>query len=52
MAKLELLEAVLRSGGQEKPPNPPTNVEYLVKWRGYDDPDDNTWEPKENLEEA
>ncbi|WKY02235.1 hypothetical protein Q1695_015896 [Nippostrongylus brasiliensis] len=20
-------------------------VEYLIKWRGYDDPDDNTWEP-------
>ena len=22
---------------------------YLVKWKGYDDPSDNTWEPKENL---
>ena len=24
-------------------------VEYLVKWRGYEDPEDNTWEPKDNL---
>lgn len=24
--------------------------ELLVKWEGYDDPEDNTWEPKENLE--
>ena len=24
-------------------------IEYLVKWRGYDD-GDNTWEPLENLE--
>ena len=27
-------------------------VEYLVKWRNYDDPDDNTWEPADNLKEA
>jgi len=27
-------------------------VEYLVKWRGYEDPDDNTWEPADNLEGA
>ena len=27
-------------------------VEYLVKWSGYDDPDDNTWEPADNLREA
>merc|ERR1711936_1369211 len=27
-------------------------VEYLVKWKGYDDPDDNTWEPADNLREA
>ena len=27
-------------------------VEYLVKWKNYDDPDDNTWEPADNLREA
>ena len=27
-------------------------VEYLVKWRSYDDPDDNTWETADNLEGA
>ena len=24
-------------------------VEYLVKWAGYNDPADNSWEPRENL---
>merc|ERR1712106_875423 len=24
--------------------------EYLVKWKGWEDPDDNTWEPVANLE--
>ena len=28
------------------------SVEYLVKWKNYDDPDDNTWEPADNLREA
>ena len=23
-------------------------VEYYIKWKGYDDPSDNTWEPIEN----
>lgn len=25
-------------------------VEYLIKWKGYDDPKDNTWEPIENCD--
>ena len=27
-------------------------IEYLVKWRGWDDIDDRTWEPEEHLEGA
>ena len=27
-----------------------TKVEYLVKWKGWENPDDNTWEPVTNLE--
>ncbi|KAE9550871.1 hypothetical protein FO519_005916 [Halicephalobus sp. NKZ332] len=25
-------------------------VEYLIKWKGYNNPEDNTWEPKENCQ--
>ena len=27
-------------------------VEYLVKWKDYNDPRENTWEPTSNLKEA
>ena len=27
-------------------------IEYLVKWKNFDDPDDNTWEPSDNLADA
>ena len=27
------------------------NIEYLIKWKGYNMPDDDTWEPKSNLDE-
>ena len=27
-------------------------TEYLVKWRNYDDPEENTWEPLDNLGDA
>merc|ERR1719228_1684167 len=27
-------------------------TEYLVKWRNYEDPEENTWEPLDNLGEA
>ena len=26
--------------------------EYLIKWKNYDDPEDNTWEPADDLEVA
>ena len=29
---------------------PSGKAEYLVKWKGWEDPDDNTWEPIGNLE--
>ena len=27
-------------------------LEYLIKWKNYDDPEDNTWEPADDLEVA
>ncbi|CEP07157.1 hypothetical protein [Parasitella parasitica] len=27
-------------------------LQYKVKWKGYDDPSEDTWEPEENLENA
>ena len=27
-------------------------LEYLVKWKNFDDPEDNTWEPADNLADA
>jgi chromobox protein 1 len=27
-------------------------VEYLVKWKNFDDPADYTWEPVDNLEDV
>lgn len=28
------------------------NIEYLVKWKNFDDPADYTWEPSNNLEDV
>jgi hypothetical protein len=27
-----------------------SSVEYLIKWKGYNEPGDNTWEPEENCQ--
>ena len=27
-------------------------IEYLIKWKNYDNPEDNTWEPADDLEVA
>uniref|UniRef100_A0AC34GLL4 Chromo domain-containing protein n=1 Tax=Panagrolaimus sp. ES5 TaxID=591445 RepID=A0AC34GLL4_9BILA len=37
-----VVEKILDKRGHGK------KVEYLIKWRGYDDPIENTWEPVEN----
>lgn len=33
----------------DKRKNKAGKIEYLVKWVAFDNPDDNTWEPLENL---
>ena len=27
-------------------------IEYLVKWKNFEDPADNSWEPRNNLEDV
>ena len=39
----KIIDKRIKRGGQ---------IEYLVKWKNYDNPDDNTWEPADNLKEA
>ena len=39
----KIMEKRIKKGGQ---------IEYLVKWKNYGDPDDNTREPADNLKEA
>ena len=39
-----VVEKILDKRGHGK------KVEYLIKWRGYDDPKENTWEPVENCD--
>lgn len=29
----------------------PGNYEYLIHWKGYDDPEDNTWEPSSHIDD-
>jgi len=36
----------------DKRTNKAGDVEYLVKWKNYNSPEDDTWEPRENLEGA
>merc|ERR1711915_623685 len=39
------IEAILKKRTLKK-----NMVEYLIKWKGFDDSGDNTWEPKDNIE--
>ena len=39
------IEAILKKRNLKK-----NKVEYLIKWKGFDDSGDNTWEPEGNIE--
>ena len=42
--EVETILGKRRRGGEER------SLEYLIKWKGLDDENDNTWERKENLD--
>ena len=42
--EVEMILGKRRRGGEER------CIEYLVKWKGFDNENDNTWELKENLD--
>ena len=38
-----IIESILQHKGNR------SNPQFLVKWLGYDDPNDHTWEPVKNI---
>ncbi|KAK7054768.1 hypothetical protein VNI00_003231 [Paramarasmius palmivorus] len=45
------VESILRARVAKKSPRSKFVVwQYLVKWKGYDDPEENTWEPVDSFE--
>ncbi|KAL0581540.1 hypothetical protein V5O48_000469 [Marasmius crinis-equi] len=50
MSEEYVVETILRARVMKKTPRSKFLVwKYLVKWKGYDDPDENTWEPEESF---